>query len=186
MTEITRVPLQPIAKGALGKLWVGVAAVALAAGGIAWAAMPGGVDVEVVKAGAGVHPAGSDVPVINYVGKLVDGKEFDRGNNVPMPLDGVIPGFRQGLMQMQKGGRYRLEIPAAMAYGAEEKRNPMSGEVVIPANSDLVFEIDVIDILSQQQFEQMMRMQQMMQMQQMQQMQQGGGSPPPGAIPPQP
>ena len=40
MTEITRVALQPIAKGALTKVWLGVAAIALAAGGIAWAAMP--------------------------------------------------------------------------------------------------------------------------------------------------
>ena len=182
MTEITRVPLQPIAKGSLGKLWIGVAAVALAAGGIAWAAMPGGVGVEVVKSGAGVNPSGGDVPVINYVGKLKSGAEFDRGQQVPMPLDGVIPGFRQGLMQMQKGGSYKLEIPSEMAYGAEEKRNPMTGEVVIPANSDLVFEIDVIDIHSKQQFEQMMRMQQMMQMQQQQQ---GGGAPQPPAGGPQ-
>ena len=40
MTEITRVPLQPIAKGALTKLWLGVVAAALAAAGVAWAALP--------------------------------------------------------------------------------------------------------------------------------------------------
>ena len=49
MSEITRVPLQPIAKGAVTKLWVGIAAVALAASGIALATLPPRVDVETIK-----------------------------------------------------------------------------------------------------------------------------------------
>jgi FKBP-type peptidyl-prolyl cis-trans isomerase FkpA len=53
MTEITRVPLQPIARGSLTKLWIGIAAVALAAGGIAYAAMPASVDVETLSGGSG-------------------------------------------------------------------------------------------------------------------------------------
>jgi len=165
MTESTRVPLQPIGKGSLGKLWLGVAAVALAAGGIAVAALPDVVQVETVSEGSGPAPGNDDVAFINYVGKLRDGKVFDQGREVPMPLGQVVPGFRDGLVQMKTGGKYRLVIPAAKAYGSEEKRNPMTGEVVIPANSDLTFEIDLLETMPRAQFEQMMQMRQMMQSQ---------------------
>ena len=163
MTEITKVPLQPIAKGALTKLWLGVAAVALAAGGVAFATLPASVDVDVVKAGTGAAPKADEVVVVNYTGKLRSGKTFDEGKAVPLPLEGMIPGFTEGLMQMKKGGKYKLIIPAEKAYGKEEKRDPRTGEVVLPANSDLIFDIEVIDVLSQSQFQQMMQMQQMMQ-----------------------
>jgi len=165
MTEITRVPLQPIAKGALTKLWLGVAAVALAAGGIAYATMPSSVDVVTVTAGTGAAPKGDEVVVVNYTGKLKSGKTFDEGKAVPLPLEGMIPGFTEGLLQMKKGGKYKLTIPAEKAYGAEEKKDPRTGEVVLPANSDLIFDIEVIDVISQAQFQQMMQLQQMMQMQ---------------------
>ena len=48
MTEITRVPLQPLAKGSLAKVWLGVGAAIVLAAGIAWAAMPPGVSVETI------------------------------------------------------------------------------------------------------------------------------------------
>ena len=92
-----------------------------------------------------------------------------------MSLDQVVPGFAEGITRMQKGGRYRLTIPADKAYGAEDKRNPQTGEVVIPANSDLVFDVDLIDFKSR---EEIMRQQQILQ--QLQQMQGGApGAPPP-------
>jgi len=76
MTDITRVPLQPIAKGALTKLWLGVAAVALAAGGIAYATMPASVAVETVKAGTGTAPKLDDVVLVNYTGTLRSGRSL--------------------------------------------------------------------------------------------------------------
>lgn len=188
MTEITRVPLPPIAKGSLGKLWLGVVALALAGAGIGWAAMPSGVEVETVKEGQGPAPRADEVALVNYVGKLRNGKVFDQGREQPMPLAEMIPGFRDGLTRMKVGGKYLLTIPAAKAYGAEEKRNPQTGEVVIPANSDLIFEIDVLNTMSRADFERLLQMMQMQQMQQMQQHQGGGrggpGGLPPGAIPP--
>lgn len=183
MAEIHRVPLLPIAKGSLVKLWLGVAVALLIGAGIAWAARSEGVRVETLTAGSGAMPGATDVVLINYVGKLTDGKEFDKGERVPMSLDQVVPGFGEGITRMQKGGKYRLTIPASKAYGAEEKRNPQTGEVVIPANSDLVFDVDLIDFKSR---EEVMRQQQMMQ--QLQQMQGGAGGPGgpggPGAPPP--
>ena len=185
MTEIHRVPLQPIARGSLTKLWLGVLIALLIGGGIAWAARSHSVRVETLTAGSGPMPGATDVVLVNYVGKLTDGTQFDKGDRVPMSLDQVVPGFGEGITRMQKGGKYRLTIPSDKAYGAEEKRNPQTGQVVIPANSDLVFDIDLIDFKSR---EEVMRQQQMMQ--QLQQMQGGaapggpGGPGGPGAPPP--
>jgi len=181
MTEVTRVPLQPIAKGSVGKLWLGLAAIALAAGGLAAATLPGAVDVETISAGTGKQPAADEIAVINYVGKLRDGRIFDQGKEAPLPLARVVPGFREGITQMKVGGKYRLTIPAAKGYGAQEQRNPQTGEVAIPANSDLIFDIDVIATMSEAEFQQAMQMQQMMQLQQMQRQQQGGAGAPAGA-----
>ena len=185
MAEIHRVPLLPIAKGSLIKLWLGVAVALLIGGGIAWAARTHDVRVETLTAGTGPMPTASDVVLVNYLGKLANGKEFDKGERVPMDLETMLPGFRDGLTKMQKGGKYRLMIPADKGYGAEDRRNPQTGEVVIPANSDLVFDIDLIDFKSR---EEVMRQQQMMQ--QLQQMQGGApggpGGPPPGAGAPPP
>lgn len=178
MTEITRVPLQPIAKGSLGKIWLGVAACALAAGGIAWAAMPPRVDVQTLTAGKGVSPTINDVALINYKGTLPDGKVFDEGQNKVFPLQGVIPGFTKALMQMQKGGKYKVRIPSELAYG-----DKATGD--IPPNTDLTFEIELLDFISGQEYQRQMQM--MQQMQQMQ-MQQGGaphGEMPQGEMPPE-
>ncbi|GFE72553.1 FKBP-type peptidyl-prolyl cis-trans isomerase [Novosphingobium sp. TCA1] len=175
MTEITRVPLQPIAKGSLGKIWLGVAAVALAAGGVAYAALPPQVHIKTLTAGSGESPTVADVVLINYKGTLPGGKVFDQAQQVPMALNEVIPGFTKALVKMQRGGKYEVEIPAKLAYG-----DKAVGQ--IPANSDLNFEIELLDFKSRAEIEQQQRM-----MQQLQQMQmQGGGAPGaamPGGIP---
>lgn len=166
MTEITRVPLQPIAKGALTKLWIGVAAVALAAGGIAYAALPASVDVDTIQAGTGPSPTRDDVALINYKGMLPDGKVFDENKNAVLPLSEVVPGFTKALEQMQKGGKYKVVIPAELGYG-DKQTGP------IPPNTDLTFEIELLDFKSRAEIEQQQAM--MQQLQQMQQMQ--GGAP---------
>ncbi|MEL0254236.1 MAG: FKBP-type peptidyl-prolyl cis-trans isomerase [Novosphingobium sp.] len=182
MSEITRVPLQPVAKGSVGKIWLGVIAAVVLGSGVAYGTRYKGVEIETVKAGTGASPTKSDVALINYVGRLANGKEFDRGEKAVLPLETVIPGFSEGLSKMQKGGKYVLEIPSEKAYGAEEKRNPQTGEVVIPANSDLVFEIELIDYKSAAELEQ-----QRMMLEQMQKMQggagNGAGAAPGGAMP---
>lgn len=163
MTEITRVPLRPIRKGSLAKLWVGVAAAALAAAGFAYAAMPRGVEVETLIEGTGAAADIGQVVFAKYVGTLPDGTEFDRSQpsplppglfpeGTPFPLEeggGLIPGFVEGLKQTRKGGKYRIEIPAKDAYGA----TPPPGSP-IPPNSDLIFDVEVIDIMPLQEAQQ--------------------------------
>ena len=183
MTEITRVPLQPIAKGALTKLWIGVAAVALAAGGVAWATLPPSVDVETIKAGTGPSPTLEDVVLVKMKGTLANGKVFQPEGQGALEMNGVIPGFTQALAQMQKGGKYKVEIPPELAYGKEDQKNPQTGVVEIPANSDLTFEIELMDFKSRAEIEAQRQM-----MQQLQQQMQGGGVPgapgPPSGTPP--
>lgn len=157
MTEITRVPLQPLAKGSLTKLWLGLAAAVAVAGGIAYAAMPALVAVKTIKAGEGPNPTLDDVAFIDYTGKLVDGKVFDQGR-APLALREVVPGFTQALQQMQAGGKYKVMIPAKLAYG-DKTTGP------IPANSDLYFDIEILGVMSRQQFEQQRQLMQMMQAQ---------------------
>jgi len=185
MSEVTRVPLQPIEKGSVGKIWLGVAAALLIGIGGAWAVHPRGLRVETISEGSGEMPGATDVVLVNYVGKLANGKEFDRGEKAVIPLESVVPGFREGLMQMKKGGKYRLEIPSAEAYGDQDQRDPRTGEVAIPANSDIVFEVELTNFMSAQQFQ---AMQQMMQMQQMGQGGPGGPGGPEGMgeVPPPP
>lgn len=187
MVEPTRVPLQPIRKGSLTKLWAGIVVVLLVAAAFAWFNVPhakklaGGVTLETLQEGKGPSPTTSDIALINYKGMLGDGKVFDQGQGVPMPVTGVVPGFSTGLQAMQAGGKYRLRIPAEQAYGSEEKRNQQTGEVVIPANSDLVFDIDLLEFRNQEEVLRMMQQQQMMQ-----QMQQGGAGGAPGVPAPAP
>lgn len=179
MTEITRVPLHPIAKGSLTKLWLGVIAAVVLALGVAWAAMPAGVQVETVTAGSGPSPTASDVVFIRYTGKLTDGTEFDKSRDLPLPVEGIlpkgtpmqvsgsIPGFSQALQKMQKGGTYVVRIPAKLAYGA----TPPPG-APIPPNADLVFDVELVDFMSEADAQRRIQA-----LQQMMQLQQGGSAP---------
>ena len=171
MTEVTRVPLQPIAKGSLTKLWIGVVLAVLVAAGMAFAALPKGLNVETLRDGTGPAPEMGQVVFVNYTGKLTDGEVFDESGASPFP-PGVlpegtpmlleegrlIPGFIAGLLQMEKGGLYKLYIPADQAYGAE----PPPG-APIPPNADLVFDVEVVDVMSREDVEQrIIAIQQMM------------------------
>jgi FKBP-type peptidyl-prolyl cis-trans isomerase FkpA len=188
MVEPTRVPLQPIRKGSLTKLWLGLVVVVLVAVGFAWLAAPHGVKVTELVAGSGPHPTKDDVVFLDYVGKLPDGKVFDQSRplnipvqgilpeGTPMPVTGTIAGFSEGLQKMQAGGKYTLYIPADKAYGAK----PPAGSP-IPPNSDLTFDITVHAIMPEAEAEQ--RFQMLQQMMQSQQGAPGGQGGPGGAAP---
>ncbi len=163
MTEITRVPIKPVGKGSLTKLWIGVVLAVLVGAGIAWSAVPRGLDIDTEVAGTGPNVAKGDVVFVKYKGKLAaDGKVFDESQDIPLPVPGLfpagnpfpveegatIPGFFQGLQQMQKGGKYTLFIPSDLAYGA----SPPPGSP-IPPNADLEFDIEVVDIMSRATFD---------------------------------
>lgn len=80
--------------------------------------------------------------MVNYRGTLIDGKEFDaspEGQPVPMTLD-VVEGFKEALTSMPVGAKWKLYLPAKLAYG-EERRSADIGP-----NSTLVFELELVKI----------------------------------------
>ena len=180
MAEVTHVPLQPIRKGSLPKLWIGVIVLIALGVLLSWLTVPAMVTVITKTPGMGGKPTATDYVYINYVGKLPDGTVFDQQQGASMHLGEVIPGFTQGLVQMEKGGKYTLIIPGDKAYGA----HPPPGSP-IPPNAKLTFDIDLIDFMSQADYQR--RLQMMQQMQQMQQQQKGGQGAPAGVpqLPPQ-
>ncbi len=144
MAEVTRVPLQPIGKGILTKLWIGIAIAVLLAAGVAWASRYEGVTVDTLAAGEGPSPSMDDIVLVNYEGRLPDGTVFDSGEQAAMPVGGVVPGFADALTRMQTGGRYVVNIPADLAYGDEG-----AGGGVIPPGSDLEFTVELLEFRSQ-------------------------------------
>jgi FKBP-type peptidyl-prolyl cis-trans isomerase FkpA len=194
MAEVTRVPIKPISKGSLLMLFLGIAIGLAIAGAFAFITRPKGVDVEVVREGTGAHPKADDVVFVNYVGKLKDGKVFDKSQDpqlppqlkamlpagTPLPLAQMVPGFREAAVQMQKGGKYEVFIPADKAYGAEGRMNPQTNEGV-PPNSDISFEVELVDFMSMAEAQQ-----RFMAMQQLMQQTQGKQGAPGGAPAPQP
>src|SRR5690606_6369540 len=120
----------------------------------AWVTVPR-VSVDEVRAGTGEHPEPTDVVFVRYTGKLDDGTVFDQSQDIPLPVQGILPagtplplenmlpGFRDAVVKMQRGGKYVAGIPASLAYGA----TPPPGSP-IPANADLTFEIELIDFMS--------------------------------------
>lgn len=102
------------------------------------------IDVE-VGTGEEVQP-GATITA-HYTGALCKNgiifqSSHDMGRAITFPLNGVIAGWTQGVPGMKVGGTRRLIIPAVMAYGAS---SPAKN---IPANSDLVFDIDLMEIKS--------------------------------------
>ena len=102
-----------------------------------------GLQYEVLKDAQGPKPKATDTVSVNYVGKLLNGTEFDNsqkaGKPVEFPLDRVIKGWTEGLQLMSVGSKYRFYIPHNLAYGMNE-----TGP--IPAGSTLIFDVELLAI----------------------------------------
>lgn len=96
------------------------------------------------KEGTGKSPRAIDTVKVHYTGKFLDGKIFDssvqRGQPIEFPLNGVIPGWTEGLQLMKEGGKFTFYIPYQLAYG--EQGYPGA----IPPKSDLIFEVELIQV----------------------------------------
>lgn len=102
-----------------------------------------GLQYQVISQGTGPRPGANDTVQVNYTGTFINGEKFDAsadhegGGPSPIPLAGVIPGFREGLMLMQTGGHYKLFIPSNLAYGAQ----PQNG---FPPNATIIFDVTLV------------------------------------------
>jgi FKBP-type peptidyl-prolyl cis-trans isomerase len=106
---------------------------------------PSGLKYQVLKQGNGAaSPKATDTVKVHYQGTLLDGTIFDssiqRGEPISFPLNGVIPGWTEGLQLMKVGDRFKFIIPPNLAYG------PNSPSPAIPPNSTLVFEVELLAI----------------------------------------
>jgi FKBP-type peptidyl-prolyl cis-trans isomerase FklB len=103
-----------------------------------------GLQYEVLEAGNGRTPATDDVVLVDYVGSFIDGTEFDssfsRGEPATLAVGSIIPGWTEALQLMQEGAKWKLYIPAELAYG-EQGAPP-----VIQPNSTLIFEVTLKSI----------------------------------------
>ncbi len=101
-----------------------------------------GLAYKVINEGAGECFKTTDRIMVKYVGKHIDGSEFDaqKENAVSMSPMGVVPGFKEGLLMMKPGAKYTLYIPGDLAYGVEG-RMPS-----IEANETLIFEVETVGV----------------------------------------
>jgi FKBP-type peptidyl-prolyl cis-trans isomerase FklB len=106
--------------------------------------LPSGLEYKVLTAGTGPKPTATDSVVCNYRGTLINGTEFDssykRGQPATFPVTGVIKGWTEALQLMPVGSKWKLFLPAELAYGVQNK----SAE--IGPNSTLVFEVELLSI----------------------------------------
>jgi FKBP-type peptidyl-prolyl cis-trans isomerase FkpA len=104
-----------------------------------------GLQYESITEGTGAAPKATDTVKVDYVGTLLDGTKFDssidRGQSAEFPLNAVIPGWTEGIQLMKVGGKAKLYIPAALAYGENG-----AGDTIGP-NETLVFEVTLVDII---------------------------------------
>jgi FKBP-type peptidyl-prolyl cis-trans isomerase len=99
-----------------------------------------GLGYTILKKGTGAMPGPRDKVTINYKGTLaVGGTQFDANDGASFGVDAVVPGFGEGLQLVQPGGSIKLCIPAALGYGERATGT-------IPANSDLVFTVDLLSV----------------------------------------
>jgi FKBP-type peptidyl-prolyl cis-trans isomerase FkpA len=173
MSSITAVPLRAIPRAALIALWIGIAALVVGAfllatqGTKAQVAMaeapeaflaqnaersgvvtlPSGLQYKVIRPGTGPNATAHDLVVVNYDGQLASGVSFDasakHGGPATLPVGGLIPGWVEGLQHMNRGSKYRFWIPPTLGYGPQG-----AGNGVIPPNALLVFDVEMLEIIS--------------------------------------
>jgi FKBP-type peptidyl-prolyl cis-trans isomerase FklB len=107
-----------------------------------------GLQYRILKEGDGNSPGPEDSVTVHYRGTFIDGEEFDssyaRGKPQTLQTDGVIKGWTEALQMMKVGSQWEIFVPPDLAYG----RGGQGG--VIPPNSALVFEIELLSVEKKQ------------------------------------
>ena len=102
-----------------------------------------GLQYEVITEGDGAKPIETTKVTVHYEGTLIDGEIFDSsyesGEPVSFALNGVIPGWTEGLQLMTVGSTYKFYIPSSLGYGPR-------GTGPIPGNSVLIFKVELLEI----------------------------------------
>ena len=140
-----------------------IAVLAVSAAGYLWATrggsqpkevtLPDGLKYVELAEGTGPSPKRGQTVSVRYTGMLQNGKVFDsteRQGGAPfvfqIGMGRVIPGWDEGLMTMKVGGKRKFTIPPKLGYGASGSTDPMTGEVKIPPNATLIFDVELLDV----------------------------------------
>jgi FKBP-type peptidyl-prolyl cis-trans isomerase FkpA len=186
--SVTAVPLQPVKRGYILWLWLGLITAVVVAGLLAWqgtraavaahvpddqperflainAGLPGvqtlesGVQYKLLREGVGPAPNEGDFVIVDVEGRLRDGLVFQPRTTIDQLRVGqFVPGFNEALLRMPKGSRMRVWIPADQGYG--DNPPPMSG---MTPDSVLVFDIEMLNFISEAELREFQMRQQMMQ-----------------------
>ncbi len=98
-------------------------------------------------AGSGSTPTICSDVSVKYKGQLTNGAIFDQATSpVIFKIDLFIESWKKALIQLKPGGKMRLWTPPSLAYGSTDRRDN-NGNIVIPANSILYFEIELVAVL---------------------------------------
>ena len=100
---------------------------------------------QVVSMGTGDHPQYCSIVQVSYAGKLTNGTVFEENKNIYLKSWILIDGWKIGLPLIKKGGRIKLYIPPYLGYGSTERKD-MAGNIVIPANSILIYDISLEEV----------------------------------------
>jgi FKBP-type peptidyl-prolyl cis-trans isomerase FklB len=104
---------------------------------------PSGLQYKVITDGTGKKAKPTDTVTVHYRGTMIDGTEFDssykRNEPATLPVEGIVPGWAEGLSLMKVGSKWQLFIPSKLAYGEEG-----AGDAIGP-NATLIFEVELLD-----------------------------------------
>ena len=100
---------------------------------------------SIISQGSGSTPNLCSRITVSYKGQLTNGTVFDRETDQIFTLGDLIDGWKKGMPLIQSGGEIRLYIPPSLGYGSAGSRDN-NGNVVVPPNSILIFDIDLISV----------------------------------------
>jgi peptidylprolyl isomerase len=110
-----------------------------------------GLRYLIQRRGSGAKPLGGSTAQVNLKGMLLSGAVFANSDlsggpeNLPVGSGRIIPGLDEAILDMSRGERRTVIIPPELAYGEDGLKN-QAGTVIIPPNSFLVFEIELVEI----------------------------------------
>lgn len=101
-----------------------------------------GLQIQHLTVGTGAQPKDGDKVMVNYKGTLVDGTQFDANDSTEFSVNGVVKGFKEGLLNMKEGGKAIFTMPSDLGYGDRG-----AGQN-IPGGAALQFEVELLKVTS--------------------------------------
>lgn len=100
-----------------------------------------GLQIQHIVEGTGAMAKDGDKVLVNYKGSLIDGTQFDANDSTEFNVNGVVKGFKEGILAMKEGGKAILTMPSDLAYGDR------GAGANIPGGATLIFEVDLLKVI---------------------------------------